>query len=81
MWCASECGQVKTNNPDTCCEQVEEVRTTKRNNRIPETAFLGYIFLKLLCYYNLWYMQCIIIIIIIIVIIITMIHFKLECVQ
>jgi hypothetical protein len=26
-----ECDQVKTNNPDTCCEQVEEGRTAKRN--------------------------------------------------
>jgi hypothetical protein len=31
LWCVSECDQVKINNLDTCCEQVEEVRTTKRN--------------------------------------------------
>jgi hypothetical protein len=22
LWCVSECGQVKTSNLDTCCEQV-----------------------------------------------------------
>jgi hypothetical protein len=27
--CVSECDQVKTNNLDTYCEYVEEVRTTK----------------------------------------------------
>jgi hypothetical protein len=27
----SECDQVKINNLDTCCEYVEEGRTTKRN--------------------------------------------------
>jgi hypothetical protein len=31
LWCVSECDQVKINNLDTCCEYVEEVRTTKRN--------------------------------------------------
>jgi hypothetical protein len=29
--CVSECDQVKINNLDTCCEQVEEGRTAKRN--------------------------------------------------
>jgi hypothetical protein len=28
--CVSECDKVKINNLDTCCEQVEEVRTMKR---------------------------------------------------
>jgi hypothetical protein len=27
VWCVSECDQVKINNLDTCCEQVEEGRT------------------------------------------------------
>jgi hypothetical protein len=27
LWCVSECDQVKINNLDTCCEQVEGVRT------------------------------------------------------
>jgi hypothetical protein len=27
LWCVSECDQVKINNLDTCCEQVEEGRT------------------------------------------------------
>jgi hypothetical protein len=31
LWCVSECDQVKINNLDICCEQVEEGRTTKRN--------------------------------------------------
>jgi hypothetical protein len=31
LWCVSECDQVQINNLDTCCEQVEEGRTTKRN--------------------------------------------------
>jgi hypothetical protein len=31
LWCVSECDQVKMNNLDTCCEQVEEGRTAKRN--------------------------------------------------
>jgi hypothetical protein len=31
LWCVSECDQVKINNLDTCCEQVEEGRATKRN--------------------------------------------------
>jgi hypothetical protein len=30
MQCVSECDQVKLNNFDTCCEQVQEVRTTKQ---------------------------------------------------
>jgi hypothetical protein len=29
LWCVSECDQVKINNVDTCCEQVEEGRTAK----------------------------------------------------
>jgi hypothetical protein len=29
LWCVSECDQVKINNLDTCCEQVEEGRTAK----------------------------------------------------
>jgi hypothetical protein len=32
LWCVSECDQVKINNLDTCCEQVEEGRTTKWNS-------------------------------------------------
>jgi hypothetical protein len=31
VWCVSECDQVKVNNLDTCCEQVERGRTAKRN--------------------------------------------------
>jgi hypothetical protein len=31
LWCVSECDQMKINNLDTYCEQVEEGRTTKRN--------------------------------------------------
>jgi hypothetical protein len=31
LCCVSECHQVKINNLDTCCEWVEDVRTTKRN--------------------------------------------------
>jgi hypothetical protein len=34
LWCVSECDQVKINNLDTCCEQVEEGRTAKRNDFI-----------------------------------------------
>jgi hypothetical protein len=34
LWCVSECEQVKINNHDTCCGQVEEGRTTKRNELI-----------------------------------------------
>jgi hypothetical protein len=30
LWCVSECDQVKINNLDTCCEQVEEGRTMKQ---------------------------------------------------
>jgi hypothetical protein len=36
LWCVSECDQVKINNLDTCCEQVEEVRTAKRNGSFPQ---------------------------------------------
>jgi hypothetical protein len=32
LWRVSECDQVKINNFDTCCEQVEEGRTAKRND-------------------------------------------------
>jgi hypothetical protein len=38
LWCVSECDQVKINSLDTCCEQVEEGRTTKRN----ETKLCGH---------------------------------------
>jgi hypothetical protein len=38
LWCVSECGQVKINNLDTCCEQVgrrrkdcENILTGQRN--------------------------------------------------
>jgi hypothetical protein len=31
LWSVSECDQVKISNFDTCCEQVEEGRTAKRN--------------------------------------------------
>jgi hypothetical protein len=31
LWCVSQCDQVKINNLDTCCKQVEEVRTAKQN--------------------------------------------------
>jgi hypothetical protein len=31
LWCVSECDQVKINNLDAYCEQVEEGRTAKRN--------------------------------------------------
>jgi hypothetical protein len=34
----SECDQVKTNTLDTCCEQVEEGRTTKRHKLAPLTS-------------------------------------------
>jgi hypothetical protein len=34
LWCVSECDQVQINNLDTCCEQVEEVRTTKYTTQI-----------------------------------------------
>jgi hypothetical protein len=34
LWCVSECDQVKINNLDTCCEQVEEGRTAKRTFHI-----------------------------------------------
>jgi hypothetical protein len=30
LWCLSECDQVKINNVDTYCEQVEEGRTAIR---------------------------------------------------
>jgi hypothetical protein len=30
MWYVSVCNQVKINNLDTCCEQVEEGRTATR---------------------------------------------------
>jgi hypothetical protein len=33
LWCVSECDQVKINNLDTCCEEVEEGRTAKRNDK------------------------------------------------
>jgi hypothetical protein len=31
LWCVSECDQVKINNLDTCCEQVEEGRTATKS--------------------------------------------------
>jgi hypothetical protein len=31
MWCVSECDEVKVNNLDTFCEQVEEGRTATTN--------------------------------------------------
>jgi hypothetical protein len=31
LWCVPECAQVKNKTLDTCCEQVKEIRTTKRN--------------------------------------------------
>jgi hypothetical protein len=34
LWCVSECDQVKINNLDTYCEQVEEGRTAKRYTQI-----------------------------------------------
>jgi hypothetical protein len=34
LWYVFECDQVKLNDLDTCCEQVEEGRTTKRNETI-----------------------------------------------
>jgi hypothetical protein len=33
LWCVSECDQVKINNLDTYCEEVDEVRTTRRDFR------------------------------------------------
>jgi hypothetical protein len=42
LWCVSECDQVKINNLDTCCEQVEEGRTAKTNNleqHVPQGVF------------------------------------------
>jgi hypothetical protein len=38
LWCVSECDQVKSKTLDTCCEQVEEGRTAKRNDREVETG-------------------------------------------
>jgi hypothetical protein len=35
LWCVSECDQVKINTLYTCCEQVEEGRTTKRKLCVP----------------------------------------------
>jgi hypothetical protein len=32
LWCVCECDQVKINNLDTCCEQVEEGRTAIGND-------------------------------------------------
>jgi hypothetical protein len=34
LWCVSECDQVKTNNLDTWCEQVEEGRTKTTTQKI-----------------------------------------------
>jgi hypothetical protein len=34
LWCVSECDQVKIKTLYTYCEQVEEVRTTKRNEAV-----------------------------------------------
>jgi hypothetical protein len=48
LWCVSECDQVKINNIDTYCEQVEEGRATKRN---PLHIICGHSF-KLLCLYS-----------------------------
>jgi hypothetical protein len=33
LWCVSEFDQVKINNLDTYCEQVEEIRNTERKER------------------------------------------------
>jgi hypothetical protein len=49
MWCVFGCDQVKINNLDTCCEkQVEEGRTTKRNEtkRNEMKRFLYFIWLS-----------------------------------
>jgi hypothetical protein len=32
LWCVSECDQVKINNLDTCCEEVEEGGLGMRSN-------------------------------------------------
>jgi hypothetical protein len=41
LWCVSECDQVKTNNLDTYCESVGELRTTKRNGTKQISVYIG----------------------------------------
>jgi hypothetical protein len=48
LWCVSECDQVKINNLDRCCEQVEEGRTAKRNETKSKVVFLN---TDLICLY------------------------------
>jgi hypothetical protein len=43
LWCVSECDQVLIIYLDTCCEQVEEVRTTKRYDTMKYITTFNYL--------------------------------------